>query len=68
MKIIYSDHAKKRMRERNITEEEVEYILKSPEFVKKDFNNKREAVGHIKNRKIKIVFVKENYIKIITVI
>ncbi len=68
MRVVYSNHAKKRMKERGIEDWEVEQILKSPEFVKKGFDNKREAVGLSKNRRIKIVFIKENYIKIITII
>ncbi len=68
MKIIYSNHAKKRMRERGIEDWEVEHILKFPEFIKKGFDNKREAVGLSKNKRIKVIFIKENYIKIITVV
>lgn len=69
MEIIYSNHAKKRMNERGIENWEVEHILKYPAYIKKFFNNKKEAVGEIRNRKVKIVFIQqENYIKIITVI
>ena len=69
MKIVYSDHARKRMRQRGITEQEIEHILKHPIYIKKSFEGRKEAVGEIKNRTIKIKFIeKENYIKIITVI
>jgi len=67
MDIIYSDHAKKRMKERGIEDWEVEHILKHPSYIKKSADEKREAVGEIRYRKIKIVFRKENYIKVITV-
>lgn len=69
MQIIYSNHAKKRMKLRGIEEFEVEHILKYPSYIKKSAENRREAVGELKNREIKIIFIKEeNYIKIITVI
>ena len=69
MEIIYSDHAKKRMRQRGITELEIEHILKHPYYIKKSFEGTKEGVGEINNRIIKIKFVEiENYIKIITVI
>jgi len=68
MNIIYSDHAKKRMKQRGIEEWEIEHALKFPSYIKK-FENKKEAVAEIKNRRIKIVFTEvENYINIITVI
>lgn len=67
MNIIYSDHATRRMRQRGITELEVEHILTYPMYVKKTFEGKKEAVGTVKNRTIKIVFTEtENYLKIIT--
>ena len=69
MKIIYSEHAKKRMKQRGIEEWEIENILKHPDYIKKTFEERKEAVGEMRNRKIKIVFIElENYIKIITVI
>lgn len=69
MEVIYSNHAKKRMKQRGIEEWEIKHALKFPTYIKKSFNEKREAVVNIKNRIIKIVFIKiENYIKIITVI
>lgn len=68
MKIIYSDHAKKRMKQRGITELEIEHVLKYPSYIKKSFEGTKEAFGEINNRAIKIKFIKiENYIKIITV-
>ncbi len=69
MKILYSDHAKKRMKQRGIEEWEIEHILKFPEYIKKSFRERRESVGKIKNRFTKIIFIElENYIKVITVI
>ena len=69
MKIIYLSHARDRMRQRGITELDVEDILKHPDYVKKSIKNRKEAVGETRNRTIKVVFIeKESYIKIITVI
>jgi len=69
MDIVYSDHAKKRMKQRGIEEWEIEHLLKHPSYIKRSFEGRKEAVGEIRNRKVKIVFIEiENYIRIITVI
>lgn len=69
MNIIYSDHAKKRMKQRGITELEVEHVLEHPKYVKKSFEGRKTAEGEINSREIKISFIeRENYIKIITLI
>ena len=68
MKIVYSEHAEKRMKQRGITELEIEHILEYPAYIKKSFEGTKEAVGEINNRFIKIKFIEmENYIKVITV-
>jgi len=68
MEINYSEHALKRMKQRGITEI-VKHILEYPSYIKKTFSGRKEAVGEISNRTIKIEFIEiENYIKIITVI
>ncbi|MBS3167710.1 DUF4258 domain-containing protein [Candidatus Woesearchaeota archaeon] len=68
MIIAYSEHAKKRMKQRGITELEVEYILMFPRYIKK-IRDRKEVLGNIKNRTIRIIILKkENYISIITVI
>ena len=68
MDIVYSDHARKRMKQRGITELEVEHILKYPTYVKKSFEETKEAFGKINKLEVKIEFIqRENYIKIITV-
>ena len=69
MKLVYSEHAIKRMKQRGITELEIKYMLEHPTYVKKTFEDRKEAVGIIKNRMIKIVFFEtESYLKIITII
>lgn len=68
MKIVYSNHALKRMKQRGFTSLEIEFILKHPDYVKK-VDEKREVVGHLKGRMIKIVFtLKDTYLNIITII
>ena len=56
MKLIYSEHALKRMKQRGITSIEVEFILQHPDYVKKSFEGRKEAVGHLKGRIIKVVY------------
>jgi len=69
MFIAYSDHAKMRMKQRGVTECEIDHILMHPDYIKKSFGGRREAAGMVKSRLIKVDFVEgENYIKIITVI
>ena len=57
IKIIFSDHALKRMKERGIENWEIEHLIKYPEYIKKSFEGRKEAVGNIKNRIIKIEFI-----------
>lgn len=69
MSIIYSEHSLKRMKQRGITELEVNYILNHPIYLKNSFAGRKEACGQIKNRVIRIEFIQEeSYIKIITII
>ncbi len=68
MEIIYSDHALKRMKQRGISELEVEHVLQHPSYMKKTFEERKEAHGTVQNRStIVVYFETENYIKIITV-
>ena len=68
MKIIFSFHAKKRMKQRGITELEIQHVLQFPLYVKNSIEGTKEAVSIINNRRIKVIFIlRANYIKIITV-
>ena len=68
MKIVYSDHAEKRLRQRGITTLEIDHVLKYPIYVKKSYEGRKEAVGEVRNRTVKIAFEeRENYINIISV-
>jgi len=68
MNVVFSAHAKKRIRERGIGNWEIEHLLKHPSYIKKSFDERRIAVGEIKNRKLKIIYAEEeSYIKVISV-
>ncbi len=69
MRIVYSGHAKKRLRQRGIAEFEVEHILRFPTEVKRSSDGLEVASGESNGRNIKVVFGrKENYIKVVTVV
>ncbi|PIN79925.1 hypothetical protein COV16_01700 [Candidatus Woesearchaeota archaeon CG10_big_fil_rev_8_21_14_0_10_34_8] len=69
MNIIITYHAKIRMKQRGITNLEILHVLQYPIHIRKIHEGRREAVGLVRNRKIKIIFIHgRNYIKIITVI
>ena len=66
--IVYSDHAIRRMKQRGITPLEVGHVLKFPSYIRKSFGDRKQAIGIVNNREIKVVFTKkENYIRVITV-
>lgn len=68
MKIVYSDHAQQRMKQRGITSLEIEFVLNHPDYIKKSCDVK-EAVGHVKDKYIKIAFEEmENYIRVISIL
>ena len=68
MEIIYSEHALKRMKQRGISELEIEHILEHPTYTKKTIEGKKEAFGTVQNRNIIVIYFEtETYIKVITV-
>ena len=68
MRVVFSDHANKRIRERGIENWEIKHLLKHPSYIKKSFDERRIAVGEIKDRKLKIIYTEEeSYIKVISV-
>ena len=69
MEIVYSEHARKRMRQRGITSLEVVFVLHHSFRVQKTYNGKQIAIGELNSRTIKVVYIeKEKYLKIITVL
>ena len=68
MEIVYSEHALKRMKQRGISELEIEHVLEHPAYTKKTFEGRKEALGHVQNRTIIVIYFEtETYIKVISV-
>ena len=65
MEIIFTEHAKGRLKKRKITEDEVINTIKYAEKTKKE-KGKYYAQKDIGRGKIEVVYEKEKYIKIIT--
>ena len=63
--IVFTNHAKKRMKKKHILEEEAIATIHYPETTKK-IEGKYYAQKHIGRGKIEVVFEKETYIKVIT--
>ncbi len=56
------------MKQRAITELEVQQVLKYPNQIIKSFDGTQEAIGEINNRTIRVKIIPiKSYIKIITV-
>tara|TARA_Y100000310_G_C20668471_1_gene808954 strand:- start:2204 stop:2422 length:219 start_codon:yes stop_codon:yes gene_type:complete len=67
MKISFSSHAEKRLKERGIKKEAVIETVEFPEYTIKRSNNEIEAYKKLNGKMLKVVyFQKENYIKVIT--
>ena len=68
MNLILSNHAKKRLIERNIKIEDVKTAIEFPDYTISK-GNKREAYKRIKGKVLKVVYFEEDkYIKVITLI
>lgn len=55
MNLAYWDHARKRMRERNISEAEVEAVLANPEITRPGRDGRTIHTAHPNGRFIKVV-------------
>ncbi|MBI2046795.1 DUF4258 domain-containing protein [Candidatus Pacearchaeota archaeon] len=66
MKVIFTEHAKDRIRKRKISEEEVIDAIKYPEKTLKR-EEKYYARKNIGRAEIEVVYEKDNYIKVITI-
>jgi len=66
MEIIFTEHAKFRMKRRQITEEEIVSAIKHPDKTYKRGGNyySQKDIGRAK---IEVVYEKDKYIKIITI-
>ena len=66
MNIIFTEHAKERMRGRKITEEEIVEVIKTPQNTRKQ-EGKYYAQKNIGRANIEVVYEKDKYIKVITI-
>ena len=63
----YTYHAIKKMLERNLNEETVEFVIRHADYTINRFEDEIEAFKKMNGKSLKVVYVeKENYIKIIT--
>ncbi len=67
MKIQYLPHARKRMRQRSISEAEVEACLQNHDILYQDKKGNPKYDAYVGNRRIKVVVQKENPSVVITV-
>ncbi len=68
MKIIFTNHAKQRMYERNIKFEQIKDSINFPDYTIRK-GNKTEIYKKFEEKTLKVVYIEEgNFIKIITLI
>ena len=66
--IRYSNHAVKRIFERDINEKQIEQTIRFPDYTKTSFEGKKVAVKKFDEKTINVVYIeKETHIKIITI-
>lgn len=65
MNIVYTLHAEEQIRERKITKTWVEDTIKWPDTIE-HLGNKYYVVKKLNGKVLKVVYIKEGYIKIIT--
>jgi len=66
-KYVFSDHAKRRLLERDINEETVKFVIEKPDYTLNRFRDEIEAIKKMNGETLKVVYVeKENFIKVIT--
>ena len=53
---ILTNHAKERMKERGITQEEIEEVLQNPEYSYPGAKGEKNLVKKIKRKKIRVVY------------
>ena len=65
MDIVYTKHANEQIKERKILNIWVEETIKSPNQTKTN-GNKHYVTKKLNGKTLRVVYVKENYIKVIT--
>ena len=66
MNIVFTLHTKSRLKKRKITEDEVIQAIKSPDKLTK-IDGKYYVQKNIGRGNIEVIYVRENYIKVVTV-
>lgn len=59
MRIYFSRHAKRQMKWREITEEEVNSVLESPDDLRESIKGRKKARKHVGEKEIEVVFKEE---------
>ncbi len=67
MDIIYTIHAEEQIQERKIERVWVEETIKGPDYTKRKKPNKYIVKKKLNGKSIEVVYVKERYIKVVTV-
>ena len=67
MRIDYTEHAKEQMGERKIEGVWVESTIKSPDFTERKTLTKYMARKRLNGKSLEVIYIKERYIKIVTV-
>lgn len=66
--IRYDRHARRRMKEREVSEEEAEMTIKDPEYIEPSIKGRKNAYRFIKERFLRVTFKEEtDHILAITV-
>ena len=66
MKIVYTKYADEQIEFRKVQKVWVEETIKSPDVIKNE-NPKFYAIKKLNGKKLKVVYVKKSFIKVITV-
>ena len=65
MDIFYTDHAKYQLDKRKVDRTFVEETIRFPDLTKR-IDNKCYVIKKLNGKKLKVVYIKERYIKVIT--
>lgn len=67
MRIVYTKHAQEQIEERKIEYAWIESTIKSPDFTERKILAKYMARKRLNGKSLEVVYIKERYIKIVTV-
>ena len=66
--IKYDRHARKRMKERDVTEDETEFVIENPDFYEPGIKGRTNAFKFLNGRYLRVTFKEESdHILVITV-